>query len=106
MQCSLVLDEVTSQIQAGKSLLVKYPDLLVEAVASALGGLLYTPLSQRLSQTVISATCWFSSLAGLPRKQKPSLVHQHFLSIQHNICLASSCYSDAQVLNLALFIFE
>lgn len=33
------------------------------------------------------------------------LVHLHSLGIQHHICLASSCYSDAGVLSLTLFIF-
>lgn len=101
MHYSLLFNEITFQIPAGKSLLVKYPDLSVEVVAClALSSLLYTPLSQHLSQPVVSVIYGFPSLGGLPTIAEAnsclSLCSQH--SAQYvSLC---SCCSNAGVLNL------
>lgn len=75
---SLLLDEIF-QISAGKSLLVKNPDLLIKVVASAFSNLLDTPLSEHLSQPAVSVICQFSSLNGLPHNSRSHLLS--FISV-------------------------
>lgn len=70
---SLLLDEIF-QISAGKSVLVKNPDLLIRVVASAFGNLLDTPLSEHLSRPAVSVICQFSSLNGLPHNSRSHLL--------------------------------
>ena len=98
MRYSLLLEEIFP-IPAGKSLLVKNPDLLIKVVAaSAFSSLLDTPLSQHLSQPVVSVICQFSSLTGLPTIGE-AISYLRVLSIQHNVYLACCGYSNAGVLN-------
>lgn len=96
MPYSLLLDKIL-QISAGKSLLVKNPDLLIKVVASAFSNLLDTPLSEHLSQPAVNVICQFSSLNGLPHNSR-----SHLLSFISEF----SAFSTKSILNVVVTVMH
>lgn len=95
MPYSLLLDKIL-QISAGKSLLVKNPDLLIKVVASAFSNLWTHPCQSTYHNLLSMLSASSHHLMDcLTIAEAISYLYLRVLSIQHKEYLECSCYCNA-----------